>query len=234
LELNIKALFNENAKLSNYEDILWELYNNESCHGTGKLHASYIDINFEKAFNKAREMQSVSPTVYGPFVVGGTNCSRFVNTVILAGSPQWYYKMRLRYPTTISPTPKGNVKTLKHYAIVGEDGVLVAHHTTFRKGSDLPKIVPAPEKPSNLPVDIHWLSGEGCGSWFYLAQQNDGIEVQRFSPEGKLECKGVFHQTTGHPIDFNEPFEVTYPSHCAEVHLLQQHQKVVLHINKRI
>ena len=230
LELNIRALFDDTGKLSNYEDILWELYNNESCHGTGKLHASYIDINFEKAFNKAREMQTASPTVYGPFVPGGTNCSRFVNTVIVAGSPKWYYRMRLKYPTTISPTPKGNVKTLKHYSVVGEDGVLIAHHGAPRKGGLLPKVVPAPTKPQNLPENLHWLSGEGCGSWFYLNQEMDGIDIQRFSSDGKLECRGIFHQVSGPPFNIHEPFEVTYPSHCAEVHLIQNEFNVVLRI----
>jgi hypothetical protein len=140
--------------------------------------------------------------------------------------------MRLKYPTTISPTPKGNVKTLKHYSVVGEDGVLEAHHNIPRKGKTLPKVVPPPAKPSHLPQELHWLSGEGCGSWFYLKSMGEGFYVQRFSPDEKLECQGHFLQVKGVPFDINQPFEVTYPSHCAQVHILQNDQKLVLNISK--
>ena len=119
LEMKSKAVFDKNGRLTNYNEILWELYKNESCHGNGSLHASYCDVDFNKAFDKANQMQLASPIPYGPFLPNGTNCSRFVNTVIVSGSPKWYYKFVLNYPKTLSPTPIGNVKTLSSYAIIG-------------------------------------------------------------------------------------------------------------------
>ncbi|MBL7909449.1 MAG: hypothetical protein JNJ41_00170 [Bacteroidia bacterium] len=119
LEMKSKAFFDKNGRLTNYNEILWELYKNESCHGNGSLHASYCDVDFNKAFNKANQMQLASPIPYGPFLPNGTNCSRFVNTVIVSGSPKWYHKLVLNYPKTLSPTPIGNVKTLSNYAIIG-------------------------------------------------------------------------------------------------------------------
>jgi hypothetical protein len=119
LEMRTEATFNNNGRLMNYNEILWELYNNESCHGNGNLHASYCEVNFNKAFDKANEMQISSPIPYGPFLPLGTNCSRFVNTVIVSGIPKWYYKLVLAFPKTLSPTPIGNVKTLSNYAVIG-------------------------------------------------------------------------------------------------------------------
>lgn len=119
LEMKTKAIVSNEGQLKNYTEILLELFNNESCHGNGKLHASYCCINFHLAFEKANAMQSVSPIPYGPFLPQGTNCSRFVNTVILAGKPNWYYRLVLISPKTFSPTPISNVKALSNYSSVG-------------------------------------------------------------------------------------------------------------------
>ncbi|MBS1650608.1 MAG: hypothetical protein JSU07_01235 [Bacteroidetes bacterium] len=119
LEINARAIIDAKGKIVNYNEILLELYHNESCHGSGNLHASYCEIDFNKALDKAHQMQAQSPIPYGPFLLNGTNCSRFVNTVIVSGTPQWHYKLVLNYPKTLSPTPIGNVKTLSNYVVIG-------------------------------------------------------------------------------------------------------------------
>lgn len=107
-----------NNRIENLENILKELLHNESCHGVGNIYASYISINFEKAYLKAKSMRNISPWRYGPFIWKGTNCSRFVRTVILAGNPTLIAKMRLALPFTISPTPLGNVKSLSAKCVI--------------------------------------------------------------------------------------------------------------------
>ena len=86
------------------------------------------------------------------------------------------------------------------------------------------KIVPSPSKPAHLPNNIHWLSGEGCGSWFHIELEEECFLISRFSPEGKLECKGIFEQVSGTAIEINESLEFTYLSHCAEVNIIQSQQ----------
>jgi len=115
LEIKTKANFLENGGLENFTDILIELAGNKSCHGSGDLHASYCHINFNKAFSKATKMEALSPIPYGPFIPNGTNCSRFVNTTILAGKPKLLHRFLLAYPKTFSPTPIGNVYALNNY-----------------------------------------------------------------------------------------------------------------------
>ena len=112
-----KAKFNDKGKIENYREILTELQNNPSCHGTGKLHASYCNINFESAYKNAKKMQDESPHRYGPFVWNGTNCSRFVRTTILSGKPSTFHHLRMKLPLTVSPSPIGNVKSLPDYVV---------------------------------------------------------------------------------------------------------------------
>ncbi|HQS05739.1 MAG TPA: hypothetical protein PLT16_08890 [Daejeonella sp.] len=110
-QAQVSILRNE---LLNFKEILLELTENKSCHGSGTLHASYTRINFEKAFCFAKKMQNMSPWKYGPFVIQGTNCSRFVRSVVLSGDPPIFDKLKLFVPLTISPSPIGNVNSLRN------------------------------------------------------------------------------------------------------------------------
>jgi len=115
LQIHSKALVsNSSNELQNFKEILLELTENRACHGSGTLHASYTRINFEKAFSLAKKMQDMSPLKYGPFVIQGTNCSRFVRTIVLSGDPPIVDKLKLYVPLTISPSPIGNVKSLRN------------------------------------------------------------------------------------------------------------------------
>ncbi len=95
------------------------------------------------------------------------------------------------------------------------------------------KIVPCPQKPNHLPTNIHWLSGEGCGSWFHIEQLNNNYVITRYSPDGKLECKGLFEQVNGAKIEMTNDFEFTYLSHCAEVNIIQNETKLKFKLNKK-
>ena len=88
------------------------------------------------------------------------------------------------------------------------------------------KIIPKPKKPSQLPADIHWLSGEGCGSWFYIEKKHFEFIISRYSSEGKLECKGIFKQESGYSVNLNEEIQFTYLSHCAEVNIIQNNSNM--------
>lgn len=95
------------------------------------------------------------------------------------------------------------------------------------------KIVPCPQKPNHLPLNIHWLSGEGCGSWFHIEQNGTNYVISRYSPEGKLECKGLFEQVNGASIKLSDEFEFTYLSHCAEVNIIQNTVNLKFKLNSK-
>lgn len=98
---------------------------------------------------------------------------------------------------------------------------------------DLPKILPAPKRrPSSLPHSSKWLSGEGAGSWFLIEECSgeNCFKVSRFSPEGILECEGLF--VTESHFDPAQGFELTYPSHCAVVTVIQFAKTIVFKPNQ--
>lgn len=89
----------------------------------------------------------------------------------------------------------------------------------------LPRVLAAPILPSALSSRAQWLSGEGAGSWFDVKKIDEKqFQVKRFSPNGTLECEGVF--CCNEPFDINKPFTFTYPSHCRVVSILQEEKKL--------
>jgi len=105
----IAAIDPEKQMINNIDDILLEIAGNKSCHGHGELFASVSRIDYYKSFSFARLMQEKEFIIYGPFVNNGTNCSKFVNQVILKGNPSLLKRILLKYPAMLSPTPFWNV-----------------------------------------------------------------------------------------------------------------------------
>jgi hypothetical protein len=126
LEIKTKAIIS-GSEIINFRDILTELFANESCHGTGPLYGSYVKTNFRKAYYKAISLQEKSPIIYGPFIKGGTNCSRFVSTVIRAGIPFSIKKLKVAFAVPTTPTPLNNVKNIGPYIKIDQ---LPAIHPT--------------------------------------------------------------------------------------------------------
>lgn len=119
LALQSKAQIESNA-IVNLDQILSELLNNPSCHGEGDLHASYTEMDFEKAYRFTKTWQAKSPIPYGPFIKHGTNCSRFVRKVAVKSGMSPQLTLKLRLPKTVSPTPLNNVKALPNYTILSK------------------------------------------------------------------------------------------------------------------
>lgn len=90
--------------------------------------------------------------------------------------------------------------------------------------SSLPKTLSAPERPNSLPEHAKWLAGEGAGSWFVLNSENQVIEISRYSPSGDFECGGTFK--TDQQFDSRRDYQITFPSHCAKVTLLQNGNRI--------
>jgi len=109
VKINLLAKIKYNEIL-NIKDILIEIKNNAAFHGEGTLYASILnDVSFNKAYNYAKKIQDKGLILYGPFVYRGTNCSRFVASVMRKSSPTFIKNARLKLPFCISPSPKRNV-----------------------------------------------------------------------------------------------------------------------------
>ena len=120
--VNIKS-----NKIVNLNDILVFLSKLKSTHGEGRLYASVLsDVAFFDAYNYAKKLQNKGMVKYGPFVYGGTNCSRFTASLAISSLPPFFKKIRLRFPFCISPSPKRNVSILNNtYYVVDKEKVKI-------------------------------------------------------------------------------------------------------------
>jgi hypothetical protein len=229
LKINTLAnISNDACSLLNFEEILTELQVNAECHGEGKLHASYCPVNFEKALNKAYQLQMNSPIAYGPFVDNGTNCSRFVNACIIAGKPTRKFVFKLRANVLLTPTPLDNINALSNKIVLPK----LLKNAPFcpepiKNKRILKQTLAEPIRPSSIPQQAQWLSGEGSGSWFAIEQNSDAFKISRYCPEGFLECQSHFHIVNNKAFRINSPYRVDHLSHCEKVVCIQNNDRIV-------
>lgn len=210
----------------NYKEILGELQQNHECHGDGVLYSSYCEISFKSAYQMALQMQLNSPLPYGPFISTGSNCSRFVNTVIRSGSPGWKQRIRLKYKVPFTPTPMNNVNSLpnKEVQAVIRDAAPFFPLKSLAK-SELLSTLSQPRRHPDIPENSQWLSGEGVGSWFVFEFEGDLLKLTRYAPNGKIECSGFYMGPNKKSSGIIETLKIDYPSNCKEVNLKNGHQK---------
>ncbi len=218
-------------RIVNFREILTELQHNPACHGEGELYAAYCPVNFEMAYNKARQMQEESPIPYGPFVPEGSNCSRFVNTVIRAGKPDFRYWFGLTFKLPLTPTPISNVNSLEDKQIMPK---LLQTDPFFPlkklNRKLLVSTLPAPEKHPAIPGNAQWLSGEGAGSWFVCELKGFLLKVTRYSPEGIIECTGFYENKNAiRLLNTHTSFNISHPSNCKLISLKISNTEIPFH-----
>jgi len=73
----------------------------------------------------------------------------------------------------------------------------------------------------NIPEKAQWLSGPiGSGSWFFITTEKSQYRIQRFSPEGKLECDRLF-AVDNNTFDLHTDYQFAFLSHCKECTIIQ-------------
>ena len=231
LDLPIDAQITADDKsITNLREILEFLHQNQACHGNGDLYGSYTEIDFQMAYQKALQMQQQSPLPYGPFVYNGTNCSRFVDTVIRAGQPPIKHALKMKYQVPLTPTPMTNVNALTHKIKISAPQPWVLFQPNRKpEKTELSGTLPQPAKSTTIPPAAQWLSGEGAGSWFHIVKKQDGLyHITRYSPEGAVECSSIFRKDDAFYFDPALPFKVIHLSHCAQVRVVQTEQRITL------
>ncbi len=218
----IPRISEDGTRIENVRVILDELQHNKACHGDGKLYASYCRINFNLAWQKARLLQDSSPLPYGPFVRRGSNCSRFVNDVIMAGNPGWRKAFRLKFFVPLTPTTLNNVNSLKNKteipALVQTTG---ADFSKNLSRDQLTTTLKAPPRHPAIPENAQWLSGEGAGSWFHISFNEPNYLISRYNSEGKPECTGLFKIYADTVFYIDSSYHFIHLSHCNKINILQ-------------
>jgi hypothetical protein len=225
----VAKISSDKNRILNFEEILTELQQNPECHGEGNIHASYGRINFEKALAKAEEMQKQSPIRYGPFQYKGSNCSRFVNTVIRAGKPSWLASFKLNFFVPLTPTPLNNVHSFPNKTILPKLLPFTFTPSPVSDKSKLKGTLSEPVRAVEIPQSAQWLAGEGAGSWFAISHlETKRYALLRFGPDGILECNGEFVISDNQPFNIEKPFTLGYLSHCGKVTIIQNEFEIKL------
>lgn len=175
-----------------------------------------MPVELKKALHQAKKLQVKSPLPYGPFIWNGTNCSRFVHAVLLAGEPGVTYRVKLWFPYTLTPSPLSNVAALDHLTIIS-----VAAKGISPVCSHPHNVLPEPERTDELPKTVQWLSGEGAGSWFYLEEHTDHYIIARFTEDGSIEYKGIYDLSNGNDFDITKGFRFIHISHHLKTKIIQ-------------
>lgn len=76
------------------------------------------------------------------------------------------------------------------------------------------------KKPKNISEKAQLISGVGASSWFSINAEGNLYRIERFSPEGKLECSRLFSVEPS-SFDIKSEYEFTYLSHCKECTIIQ-------------
>ena len=234
LTIHTKAIISK-GRIENVEKILQEVQANKFSFGMGPMYAAFGPVDFDVSWSKVKEMQSRGAIPFGPFVLKGTNCCRFVRSGILAGITDRNPKFKLRYLWQLKPTPMGNIHCLNHQIIIPEiKGFSSSTDIQHRIGHSLNSYsketihgtLPAPPRPEFLSPKCQWFSGEVAGSWFLLESENNDFSISRFSPEGQEECSGKFSLSPSAPyFDPENPYVFTHLSHCRMVNVIQGNKK---------
>lgn len=113
------------GEIKNIDKILREVSSNKATHGEGRLYASVLKkVSFKKAYKYAKKIQKKGMVLYGPFILQGTNCSRFVASTIRFANPKLVTSLRLRIPFCVTPSPKRNISIVNNnYYVVENDEV---------------------------------------------------------------------------------------------------------------
>ncbi len=124
-DLKLPRTQTNQSTIININELLKFIFKLKSTHGKGKLYAAVISkVNFKKAYDYAKSIQDKGMLKYGPFVQGGTNCSRFTSSVAIQSNPPLIKRLRFIFPFCISPSPKRNVSISNNsYYVVDKDNI---------------------------------------------------------------------------------------------------------------
>jgi hypothetical protein len=244
--------------IGNIEDILIELESNKlSTHGNGPLYASIsTNIDFRLAYNCAMDFVRRGSMVYSAFMPGNSNCSRFVESVLITGlKPGTLQRRKLIVHETIVSSPISNVVNAScngHVYIVEDQEVRMKPMkrsesraffvdqtlSNFKQTAavDLPSderagFTDEPLRPDGVPSDAQWLGGIGEGAWFHIVGSPNGQKLTKFDLGGMPEFE---RWLAPNQINWDTPYQIVYDTHALKVTLLQQNNRVIISLQSQI
>lgn len=247
LRIDIKADIRDN-RIQNLPQIVQHFEKmKDAMQGFGDLYFSIvhgIDFHLGKAFADQWVLRGSYP--YGAVARNNNNCSRFITRLLINASKKFHFWHQINFPETIKASPMSNVVNSSHgkpiYTYSTASGLrtlkmgrltsllFLLKKLSANVNKQLAKTLPEDitvggmvqkDKPDCIPNEAQYLGGVGEGAWFHIEPlgKNQAI-IQRFTIQGELEYSVLVKPTR--PIDFNDPYHISYDSHLLVSHL---HQK---------
>ena len=224
-----------NEKLSNFKEILLEIQTKKACKGFGILKAAYCTVNFKQAYSKVKDHQDKGIMNFGPFIVPGTNCCRFVQEGIANGHPSLFNWLKLRFLFPLWPKPMTiiallpNKMTIPDKKLLEENPFQLFDTTNYYRKANVKDVIQMPSIPPPVPKGSKWLAGEMAGSWFHIKPNGKNIyEIDRYDEEGESKCSGNYAIKGDRRFDPIRKYEMLYPSHCNKVMVEQDKRELIL------
>jgi hypothetical protein len=253
LEIKTKAQLdptNNQSPILNLDAVLSELESiKQYSHGNGPLYASVcLDFDFQKGFACAMDFVHRGSMIYSAFMPGNSNCSRFVESVLISGlNPQSKHRKSLIVHETLVSSPISNVVngSCNGHIYIVDDGILQSKpmsradsrsffisQTIANFKSDAAAELPTdsnpghthePERPTSLPPEAQWLGGIGEGAWFQIQLESDIIKVVKYDLHGNAEFERSVESTE---VNWEQSFKVVYDTHASKLTILQHNRRI--------
>lgn len=246
---------NTGLSIFNLEEILYELESMKAyTHGNGQLYASVCtDFDFNMGNNCAKDFVHRGSMIYSAFMPGNSNCSRFVESVLIAGlNPASSHRKSLIIHETIVSSPISNVVNASYdgNVYIVDNGSIETKPMTrslsrayflsqtianFRKEAALelptdqhPGYTNEPDRPVNLPESAQWLGGIGEGAWFEIKVEMDIIKLVKYDHNGNAEYQRL---VDSHVVDWKAPLNVDYDTHASKLTVRQDGKKISIKLS---
>jgi hypothetical protein len=244
----------KNGTINNLSEIIKVIGANQQTHGEGTLYAGIQEgINLSKAVEFIKLIQTTPYRSYGPFILGGANCSRFVAQTIAKSIKGTGFKFL--FPWYFTPAPLGNIfySSGKRLLKLDQSGEVIELFVKgegkqfnfmkeimmFKDGETTPNPneaslnkTEAPLKRINVSERAQWLGGIGAGAWYEIKDiSENNIKVARHQANGFNDFTSEF-QGPAQQINFKEPYKFLYGSHGSKV-ILSQNDKTFVFTKKR-
>lgn len=242
------AKINNHGKLENEKDIFLFLANSTFTHGDGKMIISVLKkVNYQKAKKFIIKEQNKDLIKYGPFVLNGSNCSRFVADVIIKGTNSFRIRFKTKYPISFTPSPLGNTWNASEDNNVWEvSNNQIQLYTNNRltiwkdilanfldktqiNNSSKTGTLQEPNPSQKIPKEAQWLNGIGAGAWFVIQEfENKDLNylIERYDGNENKDMSYIF--TTTNKINLEEVYEFTYPCNAQKCTIIQHNKKYIL------
>jgi hypothetical protein len=247
LVFSIKAYI-KNGNIINIEELIKYISQHSDTHGSGTLYAGiHKRVSYQLATDYIQNKQSKAFIPYGPFQIGGTNCSRFVAQTISKSVKSGGTKFL--FPFYGTPSPLGNIynsserewfkcnngkvkklsdlnklkqiKLLGSLLFFGKQEVIPRHYLKTSSAINIP------EKHKNLPEHAKWLGGTGAGAWYFFSQKsNQKHQFGRYQANGNKDFEFWF-ETQKNNFNPEAPFKFTYPSHALKITISQNNETFI-------